>query len=355
MGYFNENVVRASFQSRGPLILAAVLFGVLLVPYLSPLALAGVFALGMRPVANRLQKKYRLRSGAFSATAVTLLVLLFTGPLTWLAYDAVTKLPKGKAELSRHFQTIVSGNVFSKNEYLQPALMQAGSWIADTLAQWLTMIPEAIFVSILFLGALYLFLSRSKKILEFTIRTDAVRESTVRTHVEIWQQAAFQSIFVNALLGSIQAAIITIGAMIFTEHSPVNVFIVTFFLAFIPILGAGSVGASLSLITFLNGQTGPAVGMFIFTIVCGVTDNILLPLLVTSSDKSKVHPVIALVALIGGIKLMGFPGLFIAPTFLAVSQKMYAAINMSTSSAPNIPREETLWKTKKPSVIKQSI
>ena len=67
----------------------------------------------------------------------------------------------------------------------------------------------------------------------------------------------------------------------------------------------------------LDGDTGRGVGLLIYgsTIVMNI-DNILRPKLM--SGRSKVHPVLILIGVLGGLRIFGFVGMLVGPLILAL-------------------------------------
>ncbi|MFB6115700.1 MAG: AI-2E family transporter [Candidatus Nanohalobium sp.] len=88
-------------------------------------------------------------------------------------------------------------------------------------------------------------------------------------------------------------------------------------LAFIPIVGAFLVWGPAGAYLFLTGK--PAAGTFLLiwgTVVVGLTDNFLRPLLVDRS--SELHPGIILIGVIGGVYVFGAAGIFMGPIAFGV-------------------------------------
>jgi predicted PurR-regulated permease PerM len=87
--------------------------------------------------------------------------------------------------------------------------------------------------------------------------------------------------------------------------------------AFIPVLGTPIVWVPAAVGLLLDGDTGRGVGLLIFgsTIVMNI-DNVLRPRLM--SGRSKVHPVMILIGVLGGLKIFGFVGMLVGPLILAL-------------------------------------
>ncbi len=126
------------------------------------------------------------------------------------------------------------------------------------------------------------------------------------------------------LVALAQGFIATIGFFIFGVPEPLLWGLFTVVAALVP-----TVGTSLSLIPAViylavTGHTGQALGLFIWgAIAVGLVDNFLGPKLV--SNSTKLHPVLVLLAVIGGLKFFGVLGFLIGPIILAI---FMALVNM---------------------------
>ena len=83
-----------------------------------------------------------------------------------------------------------------------------------------------------------------------------------------------------------------------------------------PILGVGTALIPWSLISFLRGDRFLAFGLLGLYALCAVTRSVLEPRLV--GKHLGLDPLITLIALYGGYRLWGFPGMLLAPA-IAVS------------------------------------
>jgi predicted PurR-regulated permease PerM len=127
-----------------------------------------------------------------------------------------------------------------------------------------------------------------------------------------FEKVCFVSLGSVILIGLMQASLVTIGARICGVGSYFIVFALTFIFSMIPLLGAGLVPVGFLIFNVVQGDTFSAVVMGITALITGVADNVLKAWLF--SKAAKTNPIISMISLIGGITLMGFAGLFIAPT-----------------------------------------
>jgi predicted PurR-regulated permease PerM len=95
----------------------------------------------------------------------------------------------------------------------------------------------------------------------------------------------------------------------------------TAIISIIPLLGAVMVWAPivvyLIVIGMVTGEYWRAVTLFLWgTFVISAIDNILKPKIV--GEHARIHPLIILFGILGGIQLFGIPGILIGPLILTI-------------------------------------
>ncbi len=119
------------------------------------------------------------------------------------------------------------------------------------------------------------------------------------------------------LVALIQGTVATVGFLIFGVPNPFLWGAFTVLAALVP-----NVGTSLALIPavlylFIMGSSGSAIGLAIWgALAVGTIDNIVSPKLIGA--KAKLHPLLVLFGVLGGIKLFGFVGFLLGPIIMAV-------------------------------------
>jgi predicted PurR-regulated permease PerM len=92
-------------------------------------------------------------------------------------------------------------------------------------------------------------------------------------------------------------------------------------LAIVPVLGAFVVWIPTACVLALDGRWGHAALLIFWgSVVVGSIDNFLYPLLV--GNRVKLHTVPALIAIIGGVSLLGASGLIVGPVVMAVTASL---------------------------------
>ncbi|MBN1911980.1 MAG: AI-2E family transporter, partial [Pirellulales bacterium] len=95
----------------------------------------------------------------------------------------------------------------------------------------------------------------------------------------------------------------------------------TMLLAMVPFIGAAGVWAPCCLwLYFHDGRTAAAIMLAIYgAAVVSLIDNLIKPMVL--HGRSNLHPLLALLSILGGVKVLGPIGIFVGPmavTFLHV-------------------------------------
>ena len=152
----------------------------------------------------------------------------------------------------------------------------------------------------------------------------------------------------QALVSFVQAMITGITLWIFGVPDPAFWGMVTFFFAFIPVLGSPIVWVPAGIIQISSGNTGQGVGILIVGAVVIVNiDNLLRIWL--AKRMGDVHPLITLVGIVLGVPIFGILGLVIGPLLLSyfvVLMKVFERENRSLRTEAARDEEQVEKKAK---------
>ena len=87
---------------------------------------------------------------------------------------------------------------------------------------------------------------------------------------------------------------------------------------FIPMIGSGLVMIPISIYLAISGHWIAAIALALFAaLIVGTVDNFIQPRFIGS--RARIHPLLILLALLGGIEFFGFSGIILGPLVLAVT------------------------------------
>jgi predicted PurR-regulated permease PerM len=174
--------------------------------------------------------------------------------------------------------------------------------------------------------ALYYFLVDGPAMIEAVM---AVSPLDRRYEHELLQRFAevSRAVVVATLVAALaQGALAGIGYMFaLPEQAPLFLLMaLTTVCALVPIFGAFAVWGCVCIWLFITGHTVPAIGLAIYcTVIVSLIDNIMKPLIL--HGQSKLHPLLALLSILGGIEAFGPVGILVGPMLVSFLQ---ALLNM---------------------------
>jgi predicted PurR-regulated permease PerM len=119
-----------------------------------------------------------------------------------------------------------------------------------------------------------------------------------------------------------QSAVILAAFLVLRLPSPFLAAGVTFVAAWVPMLGTIPAVLGGALYLGWEGDWGRLAGLAAFGVVAGLADNVARPL-VLKGGGDRLHPLVSLIAIFGGIELFGFFGVFVGPILAAVVFALY--------------------------------
>lgn len=142
------------------------------------------------------------------------------------------------------------------------------------------------------------------------------------------------------LAAVVQAALAGIGYAVAGLNGVFLLTMLTFFGAMVPFVGAAIVWGTASLyLMFFAQQTWAAVGLAVWGgLVVSTIDNVVKP--VVLQGQSKLHPLLALLSVLGGVGTLGPIGVFVGPIVVAFLQAALTMLQteLDSMSGGNVPR-----------------
>lgn len=327
------------------LFLAALFLGaftLLFAPFYGELLLAAVVALAMEPTLGRWLQPKHLRWRLSVALILIAMFIAIAAPVSMVAYkgytaavevsktgiqktDAFNKMLGVKNTLlgfaNRAFNAVGLGDQMDISGMSEEHLSNFANATLGFLTGTLGSIPSLLLSVFIFCAALYFFLAEAAVIKRLFYRQDLLQPYVADRFVEVLQRASFATVISSVVISIMQGTIVTAGSLIFGVGDWLVVFVVTFFCAFIPVIGAGPVALALAAYSLLMGEIGDAIGLGVVALVAGTADNLVRPFLVSSGEED-LHPVVSLLAIIGALIIFGMPGLFLGPVIASVAVKI---------------------------------
>jgi len=222
----------------------------------------------------------------------------------------------------REFRTRLLGGPFSTwvKELANPSDERLNKWKTAIASRVWSMgletgakIGQIALGLVILLVAVYYFLADGAVIIKSFMRLsplDDEYERQLLREFDLVSRAVVLSMLVSAVA---QAAVGGIGYAIAGLESVFLLMLLTGVMSMVPFLGAASVWIVCCLyLFFIQGETGSAVFLAIYgTLIISLVDNVVKPWVL--HGRKNMHPLIALLSVLGGVLAMGPIGLFIGP------------------------------------------
>ncbi len=313
--------------------LAACMIGVfwMVGPYLLALFLGGTLAMLAHPVQRWLLKE-GIRPCPASATIVALLVLLVIAPLAGFSVLAVKQgvvIGQEMAELKEfsprtitaavsRWQVVrmVIGDADSVNSKLKGAIRSAGQLTGAAVLELGKNVPEYLLQLLLVLIAFYYFLRDGQRFMDWLFGLGALDLDVQKELAKSFRDTAISAVLAGLAAAVSQAALISIGFMILEIPGAFLAGGLTFLFAWIPLLGTAPASVAGMLYLYVQGSTTKLFLMAALGFAAAVVDNLVRPMVL--KGRADMHPLVAFVAIIGGLQMFGVLGVFIGPIMAAM-------------------------------------
>lgn len=309
----------------------------ILSPFFIPIILGGILAMALSPFVSFFMKKGMSRTKAINTLIATIFLIGLVPSILFFIRGAnvVYNLfnQQGIMDKVKDYQNQImvfldrQANTFGFStqqlqQYTDQVVQNVGQFLLNLFSNFLSQIPDMILVSLITFITIYFFLIEEEKIRKIFDRYFYFTPENGNRFISVLKSSCREVFFSNVLTGIIQSFIVTIGAMLCGIGDGFIIFFITFICSFVPVLGAGPVAFVLSLMSFAQGMFWPGIVMLIISIISGLADNIIRPYL-ASMGEVEVDGFVSFLAVIGGVIILGLPGLFVGPLLASL---MYGAI-----------------------------
>lgn len=317
-------------------ILLIALLGIFIfinIPFLFPLIIAGIFALGLHDFIQAAARKMKIkpRTSVFLTLFGGLLIfwvpislaiyrvfVFFNDPdnqATEKTFDQVQPLKTFVISTLQKISDITGIDVASPAQNLiESTLRFVGQILINFSSKFLAQLPDVFIASLVFIVVLFVLSLKADEVKAFSQKYSPFSFGFTNDLIYAAKKSCSVTLFSTFVVGLIQATVIGLGSLIFDTGDFWLVLTVTFFVSFIPVIGAAPVGFILAILAFLGDRIGAGIGLTLIALFAGTIDNIIKPFLL--SGDSEVSAIVAFTCIVGAIIMMGLPGLLLGPVIL---------------------------------------
>lgn len=175
--------------------------------------------------------------------------------------------------------------------------------------------------------SLYYFLADGPSMINTVMRLLPLDDRYERQLLEEFDRISRAVVLATILSALVQGILAAIAFWFLGIEAVFFLMVVTMLLALVPFVGAAAVWGSVSVwLLVYKEQFWPAVFLVIYgTCVISMADNVIKPIVL--HGQSKLHPLLALLSVLGGVRALGPIGIFIGPMAVAFLQALLNILN----------------------------
>ena len=306
-------------------------------PFLKTIILAAILAFLFSGVFNRFVLIFRNRSLAALLTTIVVLVTILV-PLSFAGYRVATEAAGLYSYLqdqatNRNFIQVVT-RVQERLQTVFPTanidpqvaserLQQLLSWIIGHLGPLFSGLTRLVLNFLLLLLFFYYLVRDGSLLQEKIMQISPLSESREREISATIGRAVTSTVRGQIVLSILQGLVAGVGFVIFGVPNAALLGSLVILASFVPTVGTSLVQVPVIIYLFATNQGHP-IGLAIWALTAvGLLDNVLGPKLI--GHGMRIHPLVMLVAVLGGISFFGPIGVLLGPIIISF---LYALIEI---------------------------
>lgn len=224
-------------------------------------------------------------------------------------------------------------------EELQPSINQwLQQWLtplALSTPQWLLRIGINFFIMAI---ALYYFLADGPQIIATMMRLSPLDEQYEKQLIAQFDSLTRAVVLATVLSALAQGLLAGVGYFVAGVGSVALLTVATALMAMVPFVGATIVWLPVCLyLYFYEGRHVAGIGLAVYsTVVVSSIDNVIKPLVLKGG--ANLHPLLALLSVMGGVQVLGAIGLFVGPMVVAFLQTLLTMFHAEVAALSGVGR-----------------
>lgn len=227
--------------------------------------------------------------------------------------------------LNGHLPEFISQRLSDLTPYkglLMDVARQMINWLQGVLLRGL---PNAGLNIMITVFSLYYLLKNGKNVYQFFLDFLPLPEGKYKKIIGRFDDLSRGMVLGQVVVGLIQGFLAWAGFVVLGVPNPVLWGFATALISIIPLLGAAIVWLPIALFLivsgYVSGEYWKGVALLAYgSLVISTIDNFLKPKIV--GDHAKIHPLVILFGILGGIQLFGIAGILIGPMVLTILDVM---------------------------------
>jgi len=330
------------------IILIGSMFFQVMVQFIVPLFLAAVLVVIFKPLHLWVLKKCGRRIKPSAAVTTLLIVLIVLLPISAMLMKAVSEgmaivrdnTADGKLN-TESVQVLVEKAVESVNKGLVKLKLPEQSsenvyayvsknlrhFAAPLLFGGVEILASTLFGLAIMVLTMYYFFSDGPNMAAALMKLSPMDDAYEQELLDKFGDVSRAVVVASLLSAIVQGLLAGIGYMVAGIDSIFFWTALTVFLSMVPFVGAAAVWIPICLyLYFVPEQTTAAIVLAIYCVtIVSMVDNLIKPMVL--HGQSNLHPLLALLSVIGGIQALGPIGILVGPMLVAFLQALLNMLN----------------------------
>jgi len=301
----------------------------IILPFLTVIFAAAIITYIFYPEFRRLNKYIKSKS-ICALLMVLIILLIIIIPvfliINALAIEAVSFYQNVKTidltPVSALLSKFVQGGI-DVNIYIKDIASSVVSFIIRSASDFFFALPQKVLILFVTIFIMYYFFKDGDKMVNLFGKLFPIKADHRNELLAEFKKVIYATIYGVIVSAAIQGLIGTLGLIIFDVSSPILWGSIMVLTAIIPFIGTWLIWLPAALFKIFNGDFFNGFGLLVYGIlIVSLIDNFIKPKLI--SGKSKIHPVLIILGVFGGLKVFGLIGVMLGPLILAMLFLIYS-------------------------------
>lgn len=326
----SQRTIQLSFFIALTLVLCVFAF-LVFKPYLGIIFIASVLAIVFYPLYQKFISWFGGREGLSALSTILIIIFLIVIPLIFIITNVFTEAAglyntiafQGETSKIAAFTDTISSKIgqslFQNSDFrinIEDYLREILSWVISHFDSIFSAVFRGILGFFLMLITIYYLLRGGSRIRENLILWSPLPDHYDEEVLSALKASVDAVIRGRFLVAVAQGFFLSIGFLIFGVANPILWGFVGSIASLIPALGTSLITIPASIYLFLNGDVFQGFGVLIWgALAVGLVDDMLSIFIL--KRKIKIHPLVILFSVLGGIQFFGLLGFLAGPVLVS--------------------------------------
>ena len=331
----NDNPTRFEKKTFGVLLAIAGAFFLWTVsPIWVPVFLGVLLAVVASPLQRKLEQRYRRHPRLLAAAISFVTVALGLGLVVFMGYFVMKELlhyltdvaPKHAVAAEQWLHTSRMTRLLHRVGQTPDGVMKqaqgyghsAVTHLTDIVGGLLAATSHLVLIVIFTTITSYYLLLEGPALARFAVRMLPLPQPETRALMHEFHEVAIGTLLGIGVLALVQGVLAGLGFWIFGLGKPIVWGALCAIASLVPAIGTGVICLPVGIVYLLTGHVGGGVGLLVYwaIVITSVPDYWLRPRLM--KGHMRLHELLVLIAVFGGIEAFGVIGLLVGPMFVAM-------------------------------------